>query len=77
MLLDAGRAKEAVHAFEQALVRTPKRTPSVLGLARAAAAIGDTTTARQRFQELAQLPGADASSPAIVEAQRALKGSNF
>jgi tetratricopeptide (TPR) repeat protein len=77
MLLDAGRAKEAVQAFEQALVRTPKRTPSVLGLARAAAANGDSTTARQRFQELAQLPGADASSPAVVEAQRALKGSNF
>jgi tetratricopeptide (TPR) repeat protein len=34
MLLDAGRAKEAARAFEQALVRTPNRTPSVRGLQR-------------------------------------------
>jgi tetratricopeptide (TPR) repeat protein len=77
LLLEAGRAKEAAQAFEQALLRTPKRTPSVLGLARAAAASGDQTTARQRFQELAQLPGADASAPAIVEAQRALKSTSY
>ena len=37
MLLDAGRDKEAVQAFEQSLLRTPKRTPSVKGLARVAA----------------------------------------
>jgi tetratricopeptide (TPR) repeat protein len=35
MLLDAGRAGEAAKAFEQALLRTPNRTPSVQGLARA------------------------------------------
>jgi tetratricopeptide (TPR) repeat protein len=73
LLLEAGRAKEAVQAFEEALLRTPKRTPSVLGLARAAAAAGDTATARQRYQELASMPGAAPSSPAIQEAQRALK----
>jgi predicted Zn-dependent protease len=77
MLLEAGRAKEAAQAFEHALLRTPKRTPSVLGLARAAAAAGDMTTARQRYQEVAQLPGASPSSPAVVEAQRALKSSDF
>jgi cytochrome c-type biogenesis protein CcmH/NrfG len=48
LLLDAGRAREAIQAFEQALLRTPKRTPSVLGLARATAAAGDPTTARQQ-----------------------------
>ena len=40
MLLDAGRAREAAHAFEQALLRTPNRTPSVRGLARASAGAG-------------------------------------
>ena len=73
MLLEAGRAKDAVQAFEQSLLRTPKRTPSVLGLARAAAASGDSATARQRYQELLSMPGAAPTSPATQEAQRALK----
>jgi tetratricopeptide (TPR) repeat protein len=77
MLLEAGRAKEAMQAFEQALLRTPKRTPSVLGLARAAVKAGDTTTARQRYQELADMPGASSTSPAVMEARGALKTTNF
>ena len=44
MLMDAGRAKEAAQAFEQALLRTPKRTPSVKGLERATAASAAPTT---------------------------------
>jgi tetratricopeptide (TPR) repeat protein len=36
VLLDAGRPSEAVTAFQQALLRTPKRTPALAGLARAA-----------------------------------------
>lgn len=43
VLLDAGRPAEAATAFQQELLRTPKRTPSVEGLARAAA---NATTAR-------------------------------
>ena len=77
MLMEAGRAKEAAQAFEQALLRTPKRTPSVLGLARAAAATGDQTTARARYQEVASMPGAVPTSPAVQEAQRALKATNY
>lgn len=34
MLADAGRDKDAAAAFEQALLRTPNRTPSVQGLAK-------------------------------------------
>jgi tetratricopeptide (TPR) repeat protein len=48
MLLEAGRAKEAVQAFEQALLRTPKRTPSVQGLAKARVAAGTPTTSQAR-----------------------------
>ena len=76
MLLEAGQAKEAMAAFEQSLLRTPKRTPSVLGLARAAAAAGDQATARARYQELTTMPGASPASPAIQEAQKALKTTN-
>jgi tetratricopeptide (TPR) repeat protein len=75
MLLESGRAKEAAQAFEQALLRTPKRSPSLLGLARAAKAAGDPTTARQRYQELLSMPGAESSAPALREAQRALKAA--
>lgn len=35
VLLEVGRLQEAVAAYEQALLRTPNRTPSVKGLARA------------------------------------------
>ena len=77
LLLEAGRAKEAMQAFEQSLLRTPKRTPSVLGLARAAAAAGDQATARARYQELTTMPGAAPASPAMQEAQKALKTTNF
>ncbi len=77
MLLEAGRAKEAAQAFEQSLLRTPRRTPSVLGLARAATAAGDTMTARQRYQEIVDMPGAAPGSPAVVEAQKAIKSTDF
>jgi tetratricopeptide (TPR) repeat protein len=77
LLLEAGRAREAMQAFEQSLLRTPKRTPSVLGLARAAAASGDQATARARYQELTSMPGAAPTSPAMQEAQKALKTTNF
>jgi hypothetical protein len=40
-LLGLGRAKEARAAFETGLSRTPGRTTSLLGLMRAAIAMGD------------------------------------
>ena len=46
-LLDAGRPAEAAAAFQQQLLRTPKRTPSVDGLARATAK-GGPATAQKR-----------------------------
>ncbi len=77
LLLEAGRDKEAAAAFEQALLRTPKRTPSLLGLARAAAKAGDTATARQRFTEVAQMPGAAATSPASDRGAEGAQGTSF
>ena len=44
VLLAAGRPGEAAAAFRQELLRTPKRTPSLEGLARATAKAGDAAT---------------------------------
>jgi tetratricopeptide (TPR) repeat protein len=70
LLLAAGRSEEAARAFEQALLRTPKRTPSLAGLGAAAAAAGDAARARRAYGELAGMPGAAADSPAVVAAKR-------
>jgi tetratricopeptide (TPR) repeat protein len=73
MLLEADRPADAAAAFSQALLRTPKRTPSVLGLARALARAGNTAAARQHYAELASMPGAAPNAPAVQEAQKFLK----
>jgi predicted Zn-dependent protease len=39
ILLETGHAKEAVAAYEEQLLRTPNRTPSVKALARARSAL--------------------------------------
>jgi tetratricopeptide (TPR) repeat protein len=48
VLLDAGRAKEAAAAYEDELLRTPNRTPSVKGLASAKDKVRMTTTSAAR-----------------------------
>ena len=48
VLLDAGNKTEAAAAFRQALLRTPNRTPSVEGLARAAGKSAGAATAVKR-----------------------------
>ena len=48
VLLAAGRSAEAATTFQQELFRTPKRTPSVEGLARATAKGGSPATAAGR-----------------------------
>ena len=73
MLLEANRPAEAAAAFEQALLRTPKRTPSLLGLARASTQAGNLSTARQQYNEIVTMPGAAPGSPAMREAQKFLK----
>lgn len=52
VLLELGRTKEAVAAFEQSLARWPNRSPSLLGLARALTAAGDQAGARARYRAL-------------------------
>lgn len=52
MLLNLGRPDLARVQFELALLRTPKRALSLLGLARACAENGNTTEARSTYDEL-------------------------
>jgi len=69
LLLAANRPAEAASAFEQALLRTPKRTPSLLGLGRAATAAANVPTARRTYAELAAMPGAAPTSFAMSAAR--------
>jgi len=65
---DPGRAAEE---FRRALARAPRRTPSLLGLARAAAAAGDSAAATATYRELVAIwHGADADLPGLAEARR-------
>jgi tetratricopeptide (TPR) repeat protein len=68
-LLDLGRAERAAAQFEQALLRMPNRTASLLGAARAAVKLGQTETARARYAALAAI-WKDAD-PELAEASEA------
>ena len=73
LLLDAGRLAEARAAFEKALARTPNRSRSVLGLARAHAAQGNVATgARYYARFLANCVGAEERSQEMKEAEEFL-----
>jgi tetratricopeptide (TPR) repeat protein len=52
-LLQAGRGREAQQAFETSLSRTPRRSLSLLGLARASLGNGDAETAAEAYGQLA------------------------
>jgi tetratricopeptide (TPR) repeat protein len=58
LLLEAGRAEEAVAAFRTALERTPRRARSLEGLARAADAAAQPALAARARAELARVRGA-------------------
>ena len=65
-----GRHEEARTAWQDQLARTPKRTPSLLGLARAAMALGDEIAAREAYAALADAwAEADEEVPGLVEAR--------
>jgi len=74
VLLEAGRPRDAIEPFEQALRRNANRSLSVLGLARAHAALGNMDAARARYRELlANYDEADSDLPELAEARRALE----
>ncbi len=68
MLMDLRRPREAMEAFELSLKRTPRRTLSLLGLARAAMAAKDTATAVRAYGELRDIwKRADKTLPELKE----------
>jgi tetratricopeptide (TPR) repeat protein len=75
-LLAAGRPKEALVAFRLALVRAPRRTPALLGLARSAKAAGDNATATRTYKTLLEIwHAADEYLPALAEARAGAGGA--
>jgi len=73
-LLRRHRFGDALTQFRLALKRAPRRTAALLGLARAADALGDTTTARRTYGELATIwRHADPGQRGVVEAAQYLR----
>ena len=68
LLLAAGKPEEAKAQFETSLTRTPNRTASLLGLARASAALGDEAGASRAYATLeAFLTEAESDVPFLAE----------
>ncbi len=68
LLLAAGKAEAAREQFEASLARTPNRTASLLGLARAAEALGDQAAANRAYATLQTFLGeADDDVPFVGE----------
>jgi tetratricopeptide (TPR) repeat protein len=68
LLLDLGQPAAARRHFEQALARAPRRSLSLLGLARAAARSGDAAAAAAAYADLAaSWRQADADLPDLAE----------
>ena len=69
ILLQLDQPDEALEKFETSLLRMPNRMRSLLGAARAAAAIGDRATARERYATLADFWIGAADNPGYAEAR--------
>jgi tetratricopeptide (TPR) repeat protein len=76
VLLETGNPAEAAKAFEASLLRMPNRARSLLGSARAHAALGDRATASERFQKLVEIWGTHQELPGYQEAQRFLSSTD-
>ena len=72
LLLELGKPAEAVPEFEAALERAPKRSRSLLGLARARTRAGDAGAGRAVYRELAAIwHTADEDLPDLDEVRAA------
>jgi tetratricopeptide (TPR) repeat protein len=74
LLLEQGRAAEALAEFRASLVRAPRRLSALYGGARAARAAGDSGQARAYYRQLFELGcNGDRSRAEIAEARRFLR----
>jgi thioredoxin-like negative regulator of GroEL len=69
--MGAGNPKQALTAYDAALVRNPNLSRALLGAARAAVKAGDPETARERYATLAtQWKNADPDVPGLDEVRK-------
>jgi tetratricopeptide (TPR) repeat protein len=74
MLMEMGKPAEARRHFEETLRRTPGRPRAIVGVARAAEAMGDTAAARAWYTRLLEMwKNADPDRPELLAAQRFLR----
>jgi Tfp pilus assembly protein PilF len=70
MLLEHGKAREALAAFEATLEKEPRRLGATIGAGKAAEKSGDVAKARQYYAKVVALAeGADASRAEVAEAR--------
>jgi tetratricopeptide (TPR) repeat protein len=69
LLLELRDPTAALKEYEQSLITERNRFRSLLGVARAAKATGDTAKARQAYEKLATLASADSDRPELSEAE--------
>jgi tetratricopeptide (TPR) repeat protein len=75
LLLEINRPAEARIYFEKTLNRTPNRPRAIFGLAHAAELLGESGTAKERYQEfLTVWRNADPDRPELVKAREFLQG---
>ena len=74
LLLELNQPTEATIYFQKTLQRTPNRPKAIIGLARAARALGDKETATTRYKEfLLVWKSADPDRPELAEARQFLQ----
>jgi tetratricopeptide (TPR) repeat protein len=69
LLLEQGRAADALAAYEQSMERYPRRLNGLLGAARAARSQGDEALARRYYDQLVELAGRGTRQGVIEEAR--------
>lgn len=69
LLLDLGKADEALREYEASLAVAPKRLNTLYGAARAAQQLQQRDKAKQYYTELVSVCGKNAKRPAIVDAR--------
>jgi len=69
LFLEQARPADALAAYQHSLVRYPRRFNSLLGLARAAQALGNTAVARAAYGELLVVADGSTRKPLLQEAR--------
>jgi cytochrome c-type biogenesis protein CcmH/NrfG len=75
MLLESGKAAEALAAYERSQVRDPNRFRSLSGAGQAAAQAGNRDKARYYFSRLVDMAGSGDPRPELEKARRYLAGN--